>query len=385
MGHKTRVLFVSHTYRLGANQRKLDALAKQGIEVGALVPREWKEQGGLYSGTSFAAARRYDSFRLYPGSVMRSGRKASYLFYPWELGRAVWDFKPHIIHVEQEVYSLTTVQVALAAKLSRAVLVVFGWENVDRKLHYGLTIARNAVISLTDLMICGNVAGGELLRRYGYRGRIEVMPQLGVAPKVFHPRRPVKAGTDLTVGYMGRLVPEKGLDVLLTAVSSLAKKGFRLRCLICGSGPCREPLESLAEDLGISDLIDWNEAVSREKVPDIMEKIDIFVLPSVSVEWWEEQFGLVIPQAMAMGIPVVGSQSGAIPEVIGRDDTIFPEGDQKALAGILKTLILSEEKRRELSEYGIERVKANYTFERIAEQLSEIYESIRRRPKEKNR
>ena len=69
--------------------------------------------------------------------------------------------------------------------------------------------------------------------------------------------------------------------------------------------------------------------------------------------------------------------------MIGRDDTIFPEGDQKALAGILKTLILSDEKRRELSEYGIERVKANYTFERIAEQLSEIYESIRRRPKEK--
>ena len=385
MGHKTRVLFVSHTYRLGANQRKLNALANQGIEVAALVPKEWKEMGGLYSGTRFAAARRYDSFRMYPGNVMRSGRKASYLFYPWEISKAVWDFKPDIIHVEQEVYSLTTVEVALAAKLFRAVLVVFGWENVDRKLHYGLTLARKAVISLADLMICGNVAGGELLRQYGYEGRIEVMPQLGVAPDVFYPRRPVKEGSDITVGYMGRLVPEKGLDVLLTAVSTLAKKGVRVRCLLCGSGPCREPLEALAAELGISDLIDWHEAVSREKVPDIMKKIDIFVLPSVSVEWWEEQFGLVIPQAMAMGIPVVGSDSGAIPEVIGREDTVFPEGDQKALAKILKTLVLSDEKRRELSEYGIERVKANYTFDRIAEQLSDIYESIRRKPKEKKR
>ena len=246
---------------------------------------------------------------------MRSGRKASYLFYPWELGRAVWDFKPHIIHVEQEVYSLTTVQVALAAKLSRAVLVVFGWENVDRKLHYGLTIARKAVISLTDLMICGNVAGGELLRRYGYRGRIEVMPQLGVAPKVFHPRRPVKAGTDLTVGYMGRARSGKRARCAVDGrFRRLPKRVFACAALSAEADPAGRPLESLAEGPRHfrSDRL-ARKPFPVKKVPDIMKKIDIFVLPSVSVEWWEEQFGLVIPQAMAMGIPVVGSNSGRNP------------------------------------------------------------------------
>jgi len=99
-------------------------------------------------------------------------------------------------------------------------------------------------------------------------------------------------------------------------------------------------------------------------------------LPSRTTRVWKEQFGRVLTEAMACRVPVIGSNSGAIPEVIGDAGLIFPEGDARALAGCLRRLIESPDLCRELGERGYVRVMRLYTQERIAEQTAEFYRQI---------
>jgi glycosyltransferase involved in cell wall biosynthesis len=105
-------------------------------------------------------------------------------------------------------------------------------------------------------------------------------------------------------------------------------------------------------------------------------QFDVLVLPSRSTAGWKEQFGHVLIEAMAMGIPVVGSDSGEIPNVIGRGDLVFGEGDAIALARILRRLVEDEEWREEVREYGLDRVERLYTHDRIAERLVVLWRKV---------
>lgn len=166
---------------------------------------------------------------------------------------------------------------------------------------------------------------------------------------------------------------EKGVDVLLNAVHRLAQQGYACHLLVCGSGPERARLERQTHELGIANLVEWQPAVAPDHVPKVMQRLDALVLPSRSVPWWREQFGRVLIEAMASGVPVVGSTCGEIPNVIGRDDLVFPEGDAKELARILKRLMCDRSYWEEVRAYGLARVCKHFTMEQIAKQLVELW------------
>ena len=370
-----RVLFVGHTYLTSVAQRKLDALAGKGIEVGLLAPETWKPVDGLFVGQTLELRRAFRSFEVFTANVWRSGHIASYLFPLRAVIKAIMAFQPDIVQIEQEVYSLTTVEVLLISKLLRKKVVVFGWENLDRPLHIIQRVARKVNLRLADAIICGNRDGAELVHQWGYRGLVKVMPQLGIDPSVFFPR-PRRARKSLVVGYIGRMVPEKGGDLLMRAFKVLLDKGLPVELLFVGSGPKRREWQAFAEELGIFEHVAWEESVPNERVAEVMGRVDVLVLPSRSSSAWKEQFGLVLAQAMAMGVPVVGSSCGAIPEVIGREDVIFPEGNSSALADILEGLVSSSKLRGDLSTFGIDRAESRYSHDVIARQLADLYESV---------
>jgi glycosyltransferase involved in cell wall biosynthesis len=350
-------------------------MAGKGIKVWLLAPETWRPVDGLFVGQTLELRQAFRSFEVYTANVWRSGHIASYLFPLRAVIKAIMAFQPDIVQIEQEVYSLTTVEVLLISKLLRKRVVVFGWENLDRSLHISQRVARKVNLRLADAIICGNNDGAELVREWGYRGLVEIMPQLGIDPSVFFPR-PRRARTVLVIGFVGRLVTEKGGDVLLHAFKLLADKGLPAELIIAGSGPQCAEWKALAAELGVSPRVTWLDPVPTDRVPEIMAQLDLLILPSRTMPWWKEQFGLVLVQAMAMGIPVVGAQSGAIPEVIGRADVLFPEDDVAALAAVLENLVGSADWRNELVGYGIERVRLAFTNERIAERLLELYRNM---------
>ncbi len=212
-----------------------------------------------------------------------------------------------------------------------------------------------------------------MLRRKGFRKPVAVIPQFGVDPELFQPRPAPKGGGPFVVGYVGRLVESKGLLDLLPAVAGLAGD-WRLE--LVGAGPLRDEIERRSAALGIADRVGISSEVPSTEVPRVLQGFDVLVLPSRSTPSWVEQFGRVLVEAMACGVPVVGSTSGEIPNVIGDAGLVFPEGDVEALRGALARLAASPEVGLSLGEVGRRRVLERYTQARIAEATYRVYQEM---------
>jgi glycosyltransferase involved in cell wall biosynthesis len=370
-----RVLFVGHTYVTGVAQPKLDALAATGqVNVGLLVPSQWPEHN---FGWQLKLETPFPNIKVFPAHAWFAGRGGAYIIPPWEVWRALHDFRPEIIHVEQEVFSLSAFEMAVFARLFNLPLTIFCWENVDHPIGIVRKWTRQFVLSIARLIVAGNRGAETLLRGWGFHGPIEIMPQLGIDSTLFHPVENAAHETPI-IGYVGRIVPQKGIDLLLHAARLLLDRGIQLRLAIVGSGPDELPLHALAEDLKIKEIIEWRGVVDFRGVPAEMARMTAFVLPSRSSPTWQEQFGLVLAQAMSMGIPVIGSSCGAIPEVIGRADVVFKENEYNELAKILENILRTPSFRSELIEFGLDRVKNQFTSESIAKRLIELFKALNR-------
>ncbi len=370
---KLRVLIVSHAYVVGVNQGKLKAIADtEEVELALLAPSNWK----AWEWNRFLSLETpYPEIRIYSAPVWFTGRVGAHLYAPWKIWQVINDFQPDLIQVEEEIFSLCAFEVAIWAKLFQKPMVVFGWENQQRSLPLPRQWIRNLVMSGTNLFIAGNQDGAVVMLNWGYTRQIEVMPQMGVDTGLFSPQIPSNKD-EFNLGFLGRLVREKGIDILFTAVSQLQSQGLNCRITICGSGKSEADLRQMAAQQKIADIVTWKGAVRHEETPQEISKFDVLVLPSRTVATWKEQFGHVIIEAMAMGIPVIGSSCGEIPNVIAHPDLIFPEEDAEALAAILKRAICDRSWLSEMSSYGIDRVQKYYSHERIAQRLVDLWQKI---------
>ena len=219
-----------------------------------------------------------------------------------------------------------------------------------------------------------------MLRQAGYRGGITLTNILGLDRRFFYPK-PVpdlRARLQLegvVIGYFGRRVPEKGIDTLLHAIPRLQA---RPQVVIGGSGPETDNLIALAQQLGIAGQCHFLDGASipYDSLVDYINLLDILVVPSRTTPNWKEQSGRVVLEGMGCRLAVVGSSSGAIPEVIGNGGRVFPEGDPEALAHILNELIARPELRLNLAEQGYRRVLERYSVERLAEDVMSTWKAM---------
>ena len=225
-----------------------------------------------------------------------------------------------------------------------------------------------------DYGIVGNQASGEVWRGKGYTGRLQVIPQFGVDAEAYKPTRRQDSGRVFTIGSANRrLVPEKGVDLLLRAAAELPGVW---RIAIAGEGPERPLLEKLATQLGIRQRVQFDGNISSAEMPNYLHQLDALVLSSRTLPNWKEQFGRILVEAMACGVPVIGAESGEIPHVIGQAGLTFPEDDVAALRHQLQTLMQSETLRKELAEKGRQHMLANYTQAQIAAQTVSVYREM---------
>jgi glycosyltransferase involved in cell wall biosynthesis len=374
---KLRVLFISHTYVVGVNQGKLKAIADTGeVEIALLTPSNWK---ALEWNRALKVETPYPEILIYSTPVWFTGRVGAHIYNPWKIWQVIKDFQPDLIQVEEEIFSLCAFEVAFWAKLFSIPMVVFGWENQQRSLPLPRRWIRNFVMSATNLFIAGNQDGSEVMRSWNYQGQIEVMPQMGVDTDMFSPQAATtNHDKNIKIGFLGRIVPEKGLDILFAAVSKLRQKRLSCSLIICGSGSSEADLIEEAEKLQIDDIIVWKGAVPHAAAPAEIANFDVLVLPSRTVSTWKEQFGHVIIEAMAMGIPVIGSSCGEIPNVIAHSDLVFPEENATALAAILERAICEPDWRQEMGKFGIDRVQKFYSHQTIAQRLVYLWQKIKK-------
>ncbi|MGB7713048.1 MAG: hormogonium polysaccharide biosynthesis glycosyltransferase HpsO [Microcoleus sp.] len=387
-----RILVASHTYIVDINRAKFKILAnlEPGIEVTVVVPKRWKP-GGVQNKIIETQFCQEGSFKVVPISNF-SQNNQGLLTFGTDIIKLLHEFRPQIIQVEQGSKSLAYAQLILLNKLLnlKAKNIFFTWWNLPYQLKWPASVLEDCNLQHTDGIIAGNLDGAKILHQQGYAGAIEVMPQLGVDETLFYrtskdadlSRKFGIQTTDFVVGYVGRFVEEKGLLTLASALAGLKKHPWKW--LLVGQGKLRSQIAEKSLEWGISDRIIWVESVSHEDVPPYINLMDCLVLPSqtsykfktLTTVGWKEQFGHVLIEAMACKIPVIGSDCGEIPHVIGDAGLIFPEGNAEKLRGCLDELMERPELVADLGKRGYNRVMNNYTNQALAEQLLAFYKEL---------
>ncbi len=365
-----RVLMLSKACIVGTYQRKLEEIARLGVDLTVVVPPSWRDERGE---TALERAHTH-GYRLVVNPIRWNGHYHLH-HYP---GLARWFTPaPDIVHIDEEPYNLATWQALRLARRAGAKTLFFSWQNIRRYYPLPFTLGEWWVLRQVDHAIAGTEGAAAVWRAKGYEGPLSVIPQFGVDPDIFRPpTRPI-AGRTRTLGFVGRLVPEKGPDIALRALGQLLANGLtNWRLDLIGGGPLRPALEKLAVECGLQDRVTFLGQLPSLQMPVFFRQLDILLAPSRTRPNWKEQFGRVLIEGMACGAVPVGSDSGAIPDVIGDAGLITPEGDVAALAAALRRLLVDDDLRRELAQKGRQRVLARFTQQEIARQTVEVYREM---------
>ncbi len=369
MSDPLSILLVSHTYVTPENRGKLEALGRLA-RVRALVP----ERGADIAGAQRPVAAGHESYELVPLPILGSTLPGTRWLFRG--GGRAWEGFDAVV-LEQEVWSLAMLQ-GLALRRRHcpgAALTLFAWESLRRPGWRGPATSpfyRLAIRSASTIMV-GNRDTRELFVRHGADPvRIFVTPQVGLDPRRLTPvgsderrarRRELGVDEDaFVVGFAGRLVPEKGVLDLLSAVRGMRPSGAAAQLLLLGAGPLEREIRERGPDVRVRVL----PARPREQVASFHQSLDVFALPSRTTRTWKEQFGMAAAEAMACAVPVVGSASGAIPDLVGRAGLIVPEGDVGALADALHRLAVDERLRVQLGAAARRRSARLFSHEAVA-------------------
>lgn len=353
---------------IGAYQRKCELIAAlPGIHLTVLVPRSWRTSDHIDQLVR-AHTVGYD-LREVP---LRFNGNFHLHYYP-TLQAELRLSRPDILHIDEEPYNLATFLALRTAHVISARALFFSWQNLNRRYPPPFRWMERYVLQHSDGAIGGNADAVRVLISKGYKRRAAVIPQFGVDMDIFSPQSKAVDSGRFMVGYVGRLVREKGVDVLIQAISSLPAA---ICATITGAGDMLADLQALVQQCNLSERVTFAPQVSSVQMPDVYRNLDALVLPSRTQSNWKEQFGRVLIEAMACGVPVIGSTCGEIPNVISDAGLMFPENSVSALAEAIRSLYMQVDLRKDLASRGRSRVNATYTMQHIAERTVDMYHAI---------
>ncbi len=371
---KPALLLIGHTYAALENRKKIEALARHFdvvcvtsmIEEHLILGRKAAD----FDDESDGPGRGYELVRL-----RRSCANATTFRYAG-LAKVMRSRPFAVVLVENEPWAVVRWQARFWKSVwqPQALFGEFTWENVERPgwKKTVLSLAYRAMTATTDFIIAGNQAAAQLVQKHGAKAdAVLVAPQLGVdlgnhLPATADERVALRQAHGLPegswiAGYCGRMTEEKGIRELVEACEKIG----RVHLALLGSGALEPWLREQARSRPWLHLL---APRPHGEIPAFMRCLDVFVLASKPVSTlelcWEEQFGHVLIEAMACGVATLGSSSGAIPEVVGEADAVFPWGNAEDLAGRVRQVM----EGGTLAARQLERTRRVYTHDAVAEQ-----------------
>jgi glycosyltransferase involved in cell wall biosynthesis len=371
------LMIVSHACATPINQSFFaDVEAVTGWKLTLALPRSWK--------TEYAErkAERWPAFRgdFYPIPVLKSGHIPLHVYRSGLLG-LLKKARPDAIYVQHEPYGAATSQVYLANRMTRRVPIGFyAAQNIFKQYPVPFRFMESMVLHESSFCFPVTDEALEVLRAKGYRGDAEVLP-LAVDNTLYRPmpdaarslREKLDIGSDeLVIGYLGRLVSEKGL---LTLVKSLKLiETLPWKCVLVGNGPLEVELRAAIAQSGLAGRVLFPGYVPHTEAPAWLSMFDMLALPSETRENWKEQFGRVIVEANACGTPVIGTTCGEIPAVIGHTGggIIVSEAAPQEFASTLALLINDRSRREDLAKRGRSVAAKEYDQRFLASRFAEV-------------
>jgi len=342
---------VSHPSVVAVNQEVYKALAARGWQITLVLPSRWRHSyaPGLVAPQALAGMES----ALRPTRVAFPGRAQRHIYLTRCRG-VIGRVRPQVAFLEAEPFALPAAQWGLACRRSRVPFGVQIYENIDRALPAPIRAMRSRILREAAFVAARSQTAARLAREWGARGEVGFSPP-AVPTWERLPSPPPRSA--FTVGYAGRLVESKGLLDLLAAVRRLAAP---VELLLIGNGELRPQLEGQSLPGSQVKVLD---GLTHAQMPQGYAQLDVLVLPSHTTPTWKEQFGRVIVEALWCGVPVVGSDSGEIPWLIGLTEggLTYPEGDSAALAAQLQRLREQPELRERLASTGRAAVERLFT------------------------
>ncbi|MBD1824069.1 glycosyltransferase family 4 protein [Cyanobacteria bacterium FACHB-DQ100] len=367
-----KLLIVNHSCTVSVVQQFYAEIEQQtGWELTIVMPENWKDEYGI--------RRKIERWKDFRGQIIsipvwRSGSIPlhSYRSFFVNLLRKL---NPDFIYLHQEPYALVTLQVYLANYFTiRKPISFFTWQNILKRYPIPFRQMERWILKHTDVMFPGSYSAEAVMREKGYTGQSVLMPS-GIDPAIYYPRsntlKTELGAQAVLIGYVGRIVEQKGLKTLLLALNEIRSLPWRL--VMIGAGEYEPEFDAIAQQLNLNDRIQKLGFVPFTETPNYLSAFDLLVLPSETRSSWKEQFGRVIIEAMACGTPVIGSDSGEIPHLIAatKGGLVFPEGNAIALSQKLSELILNPELRSHYAATGRQAVLSHYTNALLAQRFAE--------------
>ncbi len=369
-GAPLRVVSITHSaVRSGAARMRYERLADDPtLDLTVVVPEVWHEYGQAERSEPSLTGLK---IRTLPARLTRGGPAKWYLHHYPRLRETLRALRPDVIHLWEEPWSIVGLQASRIRDsiAPHAALVLETDQNILRRLPPGFEQIRRHTLARADLLIARGEEALAVSRACGFTGASEFVTY-GIDPRSFFQRGPAAAarprGGPLRIGYAGRMVPEKGLDDVLDAMRR-ARVPVELELL--GEGPEKAGLMARAAAMGLGGRVRLLEPRDAAGVADFMRSLDALVLMSRTTRTWKEQFGRVIMEAHACGVPVIGSSSGSIPWVVGSGGWIVPEGDGGALATLLDRLAAAPEEVAAAAATGQREVESRFSFDVVSADL----------------
>lgn len=381
-----RVLTIGHSYCVRRNRELADALTAAGRadgktgrwEVTVAAPAAFP--GDLGPIITKREASELADLRLLPVRQARWIHVMTYGPALRELLRQPWD----VVHCWEEPFVLAAAQVAHGLSPASA-LVYASFQNIDKRYPppFG-AMERYAMRRARGWIAFGDTVAATLERRRGYAERAHAVIPFGVDLTRFAPDPLARAATlaafgwdpsgPPVVGFLGRFVEEKGIPLLLGALDDVQRRGTPWRALFVGGGPLERTLREFAarHDGRVRIATD----VPHDDVPRYLRAMDVLAAPSQTTAGWREQFGRMIVEAFACGVPVVGSDSGEIPYVMHDAGLVVNEHDGSAWADALDRLLSDAGMRREFAARGRARAEAEFAWPVIAARHLDFFQRV---------
>lgn len=381
------LLVVSHSCALALNRQIFAEIRrKTGWRITVVVPANWKDEfGNAIDQRSFEGLE--DALQIpvwLNGNIILHAYRAN-----WR--KLLEEQKPDLIYVNHEPYALAAAQVCWAnMRTIRAPLGIYSCQNINKSYPPPFSWLEGMVYRNSQFAfpITNDVDG--VLRAKGFRGRSTVCA-LPLDPEMYHPRLRANPppgfhrGDETVFGFVGRLSEAKGLRTLALALGRLRELPWRM--VVIGTGDFQSEFETLLRSGGVWEKVQFAGYVPHAETPKWLASLDVLVLPSETQPNWKEQFGRVIPEALACGAAVVGSDSGEIPNLLRQSGggLVFRERDAEALAEALKTMIKDPQRREEMATSGRAWVAENISLDAVAKRMIEAFEGAIDRAKITNR
>jgi glycosyltransferase involved in cell wall biosynthesis len=367
-----RVLRISHASLTPALRQRERSIARlfPDVELEVLTTQRFREA------EMYVDALPDDLFPVRMARPLFSKHIQLFAYDPRPVIKALRAHRPQLIEINHEPFSVACAELlTLCNWFAPGVPVMLQTcQNIFKNYPPPFNLFERRALKRVDAIHVCSETVREMLLAKGFTKPIHIVP-FGADIESFTVR-PRRSSSDkpLTIGYVGRMLPGKGLNVLADALATIKDESWQL--LVIGDGPERPEFERQLASAGLMERAQFTGAIRFDLVPPLFHDIDLLVIPTETTKRIREQFGRVIVEAMASGVPVIGSTCGAIPEVIADAGLVFPEKDHQQLAVALRTMLSNHELREQFAREGRTRVEQHYSWDRVAEKTYAIYQQL---------